>query len=280
MRRIEGRKRRGVTGAVMPLLLCLSGFSLVLSGCGMGNGVGGNGGTSLGYQEIVADMASIILPMDQESLAYDQILTVIGAYIEDPQDMGAEETRALVRDSIADFQSAAQEAAPYAMEEEFARLLIEWGIDPEEYQMNADARESYLGRYIARLQTMDAFLEMETWYEDAGVNPDFAYLYQYNLLEQESIRGYEYYSANYWFADWEEEAAAYAKEQIADQLQSFVTKDSLWESSRQAVEQKMTVYLEQLEDQTEEMAAYIGQAQEKLYQLEQELNELQEGGVE
>lgn len=312
MRRMSERKRKKSTKAIMSsLCLAASVAALALSGCGVestgevsggrsensagtntgsddensagtntGNGAGINSGTAPEYMEIVDDMAPIILTMDQESLAYDQILEKIGTYVEDPQAVGAEETRELVQAAIADFESASQEAEPYAMEEDFAKLLIAWGIDPEEYQMNADARESNLGRYITRLQTMDGFLELEAWYENTEADSDFAYMYEYNLKEQECLRGYEYYSANYWFADWEEEAAAYAQEQIAGKLQSFVTEASVWESSRQAVEQKMLVYLEELEDQTEEMAAHIGQAQEELYRLEKELNEQLEGGGE
>ena len=282
------RKRQGRAAAMVFSFFCLPVSLMALTGCGAGGRAGDGAGTDTrelpkvnqDYREIVDDMASVILLMDQDSLAYDEILAEVGLYVADPQGRGAEETRALVQASIADFEAAAREAAPYEMDEDFAGLLTEWGIDPEEYQMNADARESNLVRYITMLQTIDAFLEMDAWYENTEADSDFAYMYEYDLREQESTRGYEYYSANYWFADWEEEPAAYAKEQIIDKLQSFVTEESVWESSREAVEQKMLVYLERLEDQTEEMAAHIGQEQEELYRLEQELEEMREGGGE
>ena len=114
MRRMSERKRKKSTKAIMSLLcLAASVAALALSGCGVestgevsggrsensagtntgsddessagtntGNGAGINSGTTPEYMEIVDDMARIILTMDQERLAYDQILEKIGTYVE------------------------------------------------------------------------------------------------------------------------------------------------------------------------------------------------------
>ena len=155
------------------------------------------------------------------------------------------------------------------MTEDFADILVENHIDPEEYQMNADSRISSLGRFITRLQTMDTYLEMVSILPGT-VEDDLRFMYEYNLEEQRIIRGYQYCAVNYWFASWEGEGAEYAKEQIADQLESFVLEESIWETSQEGAEQRMEVYLNQLEEQISELTDYIGEAQEELYEMEKE----------
>ena len=207
-------------------------------------------------KEIVDETARIVLLMDQDSRDYDLALQEIGRYLDE-------------QESTAEFQTRQDQAESYEMTEDFADILVENHIDPEEYQMNADSRISSLGRFITRLQTMDTYLEMVSILPGT-VEDDLRFMYEYNLEEQRIIRGYQYCAVNYWFASWEGEGAEYAKEQIADQLESFVLEESIWETSQEGAEQRMEVYLNQLEEQISELTDYIGEAQEELYEMEKE----------
>ena len=220
-------------------------------------------------KEIVDETARIVLLMDQDSRDYDLALQEIGRYLDEPDPEILAAVQQKVQESTAEFQTRQDQAESYEMTEDFADILVENHIDPEEYQMNADSRISSLGRFITRLQTMDTYLEMVSILPGT-VEDDLRFMYEYNLEEQRIIRGYQYCAVNYWFASWEGEGAEYAKEHIADQLESFVLEESIWETSQEGAEQRMEVYLNQLEEQISELTDYIGEAQEELYEMEKE----------
>lgn len=236
---------------------------LILSGCGAKEEA------LVRQKEIVDETAKIVGLMDQDSRDYDLALQEIEGYLEalDPERLS--DVQQKIQEAMAEFQTRQDEAKPYEMAEDFADILVENNIDPEEYQMNADSRISSLGRYTARLETMDTYLEMASILPES-VEKDLRFMYEYNLEEQRIIRGYQYCAVNYWFADWEGEGAEYAKQQIADQLESFVLEESVWETSREGTEQRMEVYLNQLEEQISELTDYIGGVQEELYEMEKE----------
>ena len=84
------------------------------------------------------------------------------------------------------------------------------------------------------------------------------------------MKSYQYCGINYWFAGWEEEAADYVKEQVYDKLTSFSAEGEAWQDSREAVEERMTEYLDRLEELVNEWSGYLGEQQEKLYEQEKE----------
>ena len=52
-------------------------------------------------------------------------------------------------------------------------------------------------------------------------------------------------------------------------LKSFAAENPIWEDSRDAVEQKMNLYLDQLEELQYRLEEHIGASREELYQMDQ-----------
>ena len=81
-------------------------------------------------------------------------------------------------------------------------------------------------------------------------------------------KGFYYYSINYWFAGWEGDQKAYVEEKVIKNLKSYGAENPVWEDSREAVEQKMNLYLDQMEELQYRLEEHIGRSQEELYQME------------
>ena len=149
---------------------------LILSACKAGED------TLSRQKEIVDETARIVLLMDQDSRDYDLVLQEIGRYLDEPDPEILAAVQQKVQESTAEFQTRQDQAESYEMTEDFADILVENHIDPEEYQMNADSRISSLGRFITRLQTMDTYLEMVSILPGT-VEDDLRFMYEYNLEE-------------------------------------------------------------------------------------------------
>jgi len=84
---------------------------------------------------------------------------------------------------------------------------------------------------------------------------------------QKEIRAYQYTGVNYWFASWGQEEAAYVKEQVLDQFTSFAAENYQWETSREAVEDKMNICLDHVEELLDDMVKFLGESTEQLYDM-------------
>lgn len=221
-----------------------------------------------GYKKIVDDFWSVITVQDQDSASYDRALEAVGAYLEDSGPESLKTAQDAVKDTIAQMEADAQTIVPCELDEDFSQLLREYGIDPEEYKINADMRSGYLAGFLNSLDYLDYYLDQEAVTDIT--REDLEFTYDYDLREQKLLRAYCFSSVNYWFAEWEPEAVDYVKEQVADRLVSFKTEDSVWEDSRSAVERRGNLYLDEIEKMLDEWTEFIGERQELLYQMEKE----------
>ena len=135
--------------------------------------------------------------------------------------------------------------------------------------MNADARADELADYVSTLKVLDEFLSYE---ETGDLTRDALRMeYQMTAETQDILRSYNYCGINYWFAGWGEEEVSYVKRKVHDHLQSFSAEQETWKDDRDAVEQRMTAYMNELEDLMEEWADYLGDYQEEIYQIQKDL---------
>lgn len=239
---------------------------LLLTGCKSGK-------TSDDYMTIVDDLALIALQQDQDSAAYDKVLDAIGDYIENSGPEKLVQTLALTGASIKQMEADSGESVPYEMNEDFSELLVKYGIDPEEYRINANIRSAYLAGYLESLKLLEFYLENEQFGELQITRDGLTSTYLRAEEEQRCERAFNYYGINYWFAEWDKKGTAYAQEKIVDHLESFVTEECVWETSRPAVERKLDLYLDQIAAIADEITEFHGESQERLYEEQQSYEE-------
>ena len=217
--------------------------------------------------QAVDDYAVLILKEDEDSKAYDDALSAVGTYLEQRDENVLNDAKTKVRETKESMEEASERIASYEMEDPFEELLTEYQIAPEEYLMFADERKEELYDYIHTLRTF------EEYFENGKTDPDsleeLRKEHEMAIRMQDIMRSYQYCGINYWFAGWEDEAVDYVRKEVHEKLVSFSAEGEPWQDTRQAVEQRMTFYLNQLEDLTNEWAEYLGERQEELYQKQQ-----------
>lgn len=91
------------------------------------------------------------------------------------------------------------------------------------------------------------------------------------------MRGYYYYGCfNYWFPGANEAEQALLDEKVTSHLLAYYPTDAVWYQNRDVAEDRVMEYLDQLEALIALNAAHLGQAQEDLYQMEQDFSTLLE----
>ncbi len=220
--------------------------------------------------QIIEDFKEIIMAQDEDSALYDQVLMAAGEYAEKRDEESLLKAKACMEETIGQFEARIEECqnSAYEMEPSFRELLMDYGINPEEYQMHADLRASYLVGYQDSTSLLLSILERGE--SGAQIEALFEQLYLQDAAVQEYMRKSHFYEINYFFCEWEEEAVESLEQEVLSKLQSFTAQGQPWETKKEAVEQKMTVYLEELEDVVEQLSGKIGEEQEKLYRMEAE----------
>lgn len=236
--------------------------SALLAGCGK------EADDRENYRKIVDDYAVFTLEQDGDSAAYDKALEAVGIYLENDGGDSLENARSAVSDTIGRMEEDAGQPVSYELSEELAAILAECGVDQEEYTINANMRAAYLSEYIESLKTLRYYLEPESKEERDLLRDDLEFLYGVQRDSQTCEKGFYYYSINYWFAGWDGDQKAYVEEKVIKNLKSYRAENPVWEDSRDAVEQKMNLYLDQMEELQYRLEEHIGRSQEELYQME------------
>ena len=236
--------------------------SALLAGCGK------EADDRENYRKIVDDYAVFTLEQDGDSAAYDKALEAVGIYLENDGGDSLENARSAVSDTIGRMEENAGQPVSYELSEELAAILAEYGVDQEEYTINANMRAAYLSDYIESLKTLRYYLEPESKEERDLLRDDLEFLYGVQRDSQTCEKGFYYYSINYWFAGWDGDQKAYVEEKVIKNLKSYRAENPVWEDSRDAVEQKMNLYLDQMEELQYRLEEHIGRSQEELYQME------------
>lgn len=214
---------------------------------------------------IVDNYAEIILLQDQDSANYDKALSAVEAYLADPSTEQKNVAQDTIQDMAAQMETDSAACESYEISEELGQMLEAHQISRIEYQMNADSRYTYLQDYIQDLTYLEEYLS----YADEGdaFMEDLQVTYRFMEEEQRLMRQYNGIGINYWFAGWGEEETAYIRQEVLNQLTSFLTEDMQWQDSRDAVEESMNACLDQVEELYNEWTAYIGESWEELNQM-------------
>ncbi|MCD7922162.1 MAG: hypothetical protein LUG27_06960 [Clostridiales bacterium] len=151
----------------------------------------------------------------------------------------------------------------YTVSSEMSALLEDYGIMPEEVESFGNTRDSDLYNYLLSLETVyGCFLYAE---EFSFQYENLSYYYELDMGIHESERGYYYYGClNYWFAEWEEEQVDLVREQVIDQLKDYLPETYTWETDPDVVEQKVMLYLDEVEAYLENMTERLGEQIESL----------------
>lgn len=224
-----------------------------------------------GYQVVVDDLADIMLAQDADSASYDRALQAVRDYLEAPDQAGFEAAMTVIDDTIGQMKADLDGIVSYQVEDELAEALKRYQIDPEEYVVNANMRAVRLADAISGLEALKNELDLADLLGSDLAMGNLEFWTSYYTRYQEYLKNYSYYTINYWFAQWDGNAAAYAKEQLTDRLVSFRTEASVWEDSKDAVERKMDLCLDGIETLGHELETYIGTVQEEIYELENQL---------
>lgn len=248
----RGLKRAAVAGAWM---------CLCLSGCG----IGGGGKDLEERKAIIDDYKTIILAKDQDSARFDQALSILEEYVENPGADKKEEASAAFWEIADQMEADSQGFAPCQVSEDMETLLTNQGISVVEYESGADLRYTELEDYIQSLSFLGFYLEMSDLDEMAMEDLEAA-LERYQKY-QKVQRAYGYTEVNYWFAPWGEKEREYIEEQVFGQLTSLEAEDKTWENDRDAVEKKLNGYLDELEGLLDELAEFLGESTERLYEM-------------
>lgn len=251
-----------------------------------------------GYKILIDDFAEVMLAQDQDSKIYDQALEAVARYLETLSREDLDGAREAVDGAIGQMNEELKGITPYETRDEIEDILKKYEMDPEEYKVNADMRSVRLSDYVSKLDNLKKKLELaepegnQAAADSAGPGGGEAeegegaaaagvagnsgvqaelreilnFWVSYYTRYQGYMRTYSYYSINYWFCQWDQEKTAYVAEQLLDRLESFKTEDAVWEQDREAVERKMDLCLDGVEELGRELETYIGAMQAEVYE--------------
>ncbi|RGZ01897.1 hypothetical protein [Clostridium sp. AM58-1XD] len=220
------------------------------------------------YQLIVDHFKEMVIQQDEDSAAFDQVLETTGVYIKDSTEDHLKEAREAVQKQIDAFSEESESYEVMEMDDDFLKLLDEYGIDAAEYKVVAEMGNVELSSYIDSLTVLKYYLDAET--EGDLLRETLEFIYEQDVAIQEYTRRFYFCQINYFFAEWDEELTAYVKDTIMTDLKSFWFDDMKWETDKKTIEDKAMIYTNQIAEELDKLMDDIGRHQEELYQMEKE----------
>lgn len=245
------RIRSRMTGMICVCMLLLS----FLPAC--------QGGVDDDCNEIVQEYAGLFLQMDEDGYLYSTALEAVGDYLDG--DISQTEAMETLDDIMDEIENRRDSVETYTVSSGMSTLLEDYGIMPEEFESFGNMRDSDLYHYIVSLETIYSCLlyaeEFSFEYEN------LSYYYELDTGIHESERGYYYYGClNYWFAEWEEDQVELVREQVIDQLKDYLPESYTWETDPDVIEQKVMLYLDEVEEYSVSLTEHIGEQNTQLYE--------------
>lgn len=240
--------------AIVAILLIIS-----LASCGKSSQSGD-------YQRLVDGFGEIFLLQDADSAAFDEALAAVGRFLEDDTLSNLMDADNAVQSCLDRFSEISSTYESPGTDPAFDKILKAYGIEPEEFVIEADMRVSNALEYMNSLNMLAIYLDYEnrnTLGRDA-----FVFLYEQTVRIQEYSRRFSFYGINYYFAGLDGTALDYARAQVITQLKSFYFDDLAWETDRDVIESKGLAYLNQMESEKEKVSEEIGRQRKKLDELQ------------
>lgn len=246
--------------------------ALVLGGCGPKQ-PWETAGVSEDFYLVTEDFAPRYLELDQDGQRYDQALEAVEAYLagESSQD----EAIASLEQAVLYIETELEDWENVALDEALTSRLQAVDISPSEYESFANSRPTNLQSQQADLLSLLYYLEYAE--EDPTSRENLGWSLDKDQKVQDSSRGYYYYGClNYWFPGADDAERAYLEAEVIDKLRSYIPEDPLWCSTREDAEEQVMMYLDEMEEVLNQLADHVGQQQNDLYQMEQELGTMLE----
>lgn len=144
------------------------------------------------------------------------------------------------------YMEALAGAQTVTLEESLEESLQAVGISPAEYELFANSRPSNLQTIQARLSALCFYLDHAE--EQADARENLRFCLTADQAEQDSLRGYYYYGCyNYWFPEADEAELALLEQWVTEKLAAYCPPDAALCRVQAAVEQRVTLYLDQVE---------------------------------
>ena len=227
--------------------------ALLLSGCGPKQ-PWETAGVSEDFYQVTEDFAPRYLELDQDGYRYDQALEAVDAYL--AGETGQDEAVSALEETIQYFETELDGWETVSLDETLTKHLQAVDISPVEYEMCINEADQTSRENLSWSLSKDQKI-------------------------QDSTRGYYYYGClNYWFPGANEKEREYLDIKVIDQLHSYIPEDPVWCSTREEAEEQVMRYLDAEEDILNQFADHVGQQQNDLYKMEQELAALLEGLLE
>lgn len=224
-------------------------------------------GVSEAFYKVAEDFAARFLTLDADGARYDAALDAAARYLDGA--LTQEEARSALDEAITAAEAALAEQEEVALPEELTAQLQTLGISAAEYELFANCRAEQLLTQQARLESLTFYLENAPAQADALENLRF--FLAADSAEQEGLRGYYYYgSFNYWFPWADEAELACLQSMVTDRLEAYLPADAVWYTDAEAVEERVMLYLDDVEAVLTLASEHLGQSQTELYEMEQD----------
>lgn len=222
---------------------------------------------------VADEFSRLYLAFDEDGYGFDQALEAVNGYLEGktPQ----KETVSLLEKTLKTYEEEAKGLEEFVLSDALAKKLSVCGISAEEYKAFGNSRKNELYNHIVGISTMLEYLESAEELQESY--EDLRFFTSSNAAQQDCMRGYYYYGCfNYWFVHANEAEKAYLGEQVTSRIKAYLPEDPVWYQDQEEVEERVMLYLDELEEINGQTAKHVGQAQEELYGMQQKAEELEE----
>lgn len=251
----------------------------LLSGCGAGKGSSASSAEDKAayapgadFCAVADEFSQLYLAFDGDGYRFDQALEAVNAYL--GGEMTQEEAVSVLEKTRKTCEEEMEGLEEFAVSDAFAAKLSACGISAEEYKAFGNSRKNELYHQIIGILTMLEYLESAEELQESYEDLQFFFLS--NTAEQDCMRGYYYYGCfNYWFVQANEAEKAYLEERVTSRINAYLPEDPVWYKDQEEVEERVMLYLDELELVNGQAAKHLGQAQEELYGMQQKVEEIQ-----
>lgn len=225
-----------------------------------------------GYQLIVDEHAKIFLPIDEDAYEVELALSCVDNYLSGEASL--DDTLNKVQVSLDTLETKLNTLENYTISPELYDILLEYDMEPEGFEVFGNSRHNSLQGYINTLNCIFQLLEGSDEFDSRYQDLLFMHNIEQAILDNE--RSYYFYGyVNDWFRDWEEEPMAYVQTYILDELKFCSSDKFIWETDHEVILQKVSIYLQAVEDCTTEMIEYIAKISEDVQQIKKDMADLE-----
>lgn len=225
------------------------------------------------FYQVTENFSQLFFALDSDGARYDRVLDTVNQYLS--EEISQQQAVEILEQVINEFEQTINTLDLITINRQLTENLRGCGISPEEYEAFANSRQDSLQSLQIRTYTLLDYLQNAHVLEDSL--EDLRFTYEADAAEQDSLRGYYYYGClNYWFTGADETERDYLQQTVINQLKAYIPDDPIWYDDPVLVEERVTLYLNDLEKVLDLVSVHLGEQQTELYQEEQNYQVLQQ----